>query len=214
MQETEQLITLYHTGFIIFLILTVLFAALSVLLFFLFKIRRVFDYLTGRAEKRTIRQMEEENAQTGKLRQDTYIPESTGDLYTTPSGSIPPVIYPPTGEVATGGEPTEKMHAGVSRKDEKTELLPEGSEETTLLNGGSEETTLLNGNADEKTEILNNSGSADNDAAAPMYGAQGETMLLTPELEKAMHEERQKKLYSGRFEIIKDMMLIHTEERI
>lgn len=246
MQETEQLITLYHTGFIIFLILTILFAALSVLLFFLFKIRRVFDYLTGRAEKRTIRQMEEENAQTGKLRQDTFIPESTGDLYKTPSGSIPPIIYPPTGEMATGGDPTEKMHNGasqtqpymqaqgdVSRGDEKTELLPDGSEETTLLNGdGSEETTLLNGgseettllggnaagmqgsSADEKTEILNNGGSADNDAATPMYGAQGETMLLTPELEKAMQEERKKKPYSGRFEIIKDMMLIHTEERI
>ena len=221
MQETEQLITLYHTGFIIFLILTILFAALSVLLFFLFKIRRVFDYLTGRAEKRTIRQMEEENAQTGKLRQDTFIPESTGDLYKTPSGSIPPIIYPPTGEMATGGEPTEKMHTdasqtqphvqaqgggrlntgggysagtgGVSRGDEKTELLPDGSEETTLLNGGSEETTLLSGNT---------------------AGTQGETMLLTPELERAMQEERQKRPYSGRFDIIKDMMLIHTEERI
>ena len=221
MQETEQLITLYHTGFIIFLILTILFAALSVLLFFLFKIRRVFDYLTGRAEKRTIRQMEEENAQTGKLRQDTFIPEFTGDLYKTPSGSIPPIIYPPTGEMATGGEPTEKMHTGasqtqphvqaqgggrlntgggysagpggVSRGDEKTELLPDGSEETTLLNGGSEETTLLSGNT---------------------AGTQGETMLLTPELERAMQEERQKRPYSGRFEIIKDMMLIHTEERI
>lgn len=221
MQETEQLITLYHTGFIIFLILTILFAALSVLLFFLFKIRRVFDYLTGRAEKRTIRQMEEENAQTGKLRQDTFIPESTGDLYKTPSGSIPPIIYPPTGEMATGGEPTEKMHTGtsqtqphvqaqgegrlntgggysagtggVSRGDEKTELLPDGSEETTLLNGGSEETTLLSGNT---------------------AGTQGETTLLTPELERAMQEERQKRPYFGRFEIIKDMMLIHTEERI
>ena len=246
MQETEQLITLYHTGFIIFLVLTILFAALSVLLFFLFKIRRVFDYLTGRAEKRTIRQMEEENAQTGKLRQDTFIPESTGDLYKTPSGSIPPIIYPPTGEMATGGDPTEKMHTGasqtqpymqaqgdVSRGDEKTELLPDGSEETTLLNGdGSEETTLLNGgseetmllggnaagmqgsSADEKTEILNNGGSTDNDMTVPLYGAQGETMLLTPELEQAMQEEKQKKPYSGRFEIIKDMMLIHTEERI
>ena len=221
MQETEQLITLYHTGFIIFLILTILFAALSVLLFFLFKIRRVFDYLTGRAEKRTIRQMEEENAQTGKLRQDTFIPESTGDLYKTPSGSIPPIIYPPTGEMATGGEPTEKMHTdasqtqphvqaqgggrlntgggysagtgGVSRGDEKTELLPDGSEETTLLNGDGEETTLLSGNT---------------------AGTQGETMLLTPELERAMQEERQKRPYSERFEIIKDMMLIHTEERI
>ena len=75
MQETEQLITLYHTGFIIFLILTILFAALSVLLFFLFKIRRVFDYLTGRAEKRTIRQMEEETGDSlsHPLRSETVI---------------------------------------------------------------------------------------------------------------------------------------------
>ena len=222
MQETEQLIAIYHTGFIICLCLTILFAVLSVVIFFRFKIRRVFDFLTGRAQKRTIRQMEEENAQTGKLRQDTYVPETTGDLYKTPSGSIPPVIYPPTGEVATGSEPTEKMHANaahtqtsgsgiqsggragsVSQGDERTEILPEGSEETTLLQGdGSEETTLLNGApaADEKT--------------TPLYGAQGETMLLTPELEKAMREEREKKAYSGRFEIIKETMLIHTEERI
>lgn len=203
MQETEQLIAIYHTGFIICLCLTILFAVLSVVIFFRFKIRRVFDFLTGRAQKRTIRQMEEENAQTGKLRQDTYVPETTGDLYKTPSGSIPPVIYPPTGEVATGSEPTEKMHANgsVSQGDERTEILPEGSEETTLLQGdGSEETTLLSGSADETT--------------VPLYGAQGETMLLTPELEKAMREEREKKAYSGRFEIIKETMLIHTEERI
>lgn len=244
MQETEQLIALYHTGFIICLILTLLFAALSVFIFFMFKIRRVFDFLTGRAEKRTIKQMEEENAQTGKLRQDTYIPESTGDLYTTPSGSIPPVIYPPTGEVATGGEPTEKMHTNVShtqvpgagiqsdsksgsagKRDERTEILPEGSEETTLLqgdgseettllNGGTEETTPLSGSADEKTEILDNGGVAADETTIPLYGEQGETKLLTPELEKAMREERAKKAYSGRFEIIKEMMLIHTEERI
>lgn len=203
MQETEQLIAIYHTGFIICLCLTILFAVLSVVIFFRFKIRRVFDFLTGRAQKRTIRQMEEENAQTGKLRQDTYVPETTGDLYKTPSGSIPPVIYPPTGEVATGSEPTEKMHTNgsVSQGDERTEILPEGSEETTLLQGdGSEETTLLSGSTDETT--------------VPLYGAQGETMLLTPELEKAMREEREKKAYSGRFEIIKETMLIHTEERI
>lgn len=213
MQETEQIIAIYHTGFIICLCLTILFAVLSVVIFFRFKIRRVFDFLTGRAQKRTIRQMEEENAQTGKLRQDTYVPETTGDLYKTPSGSIPPVIYPPTGEVATGSEPTEKMHTNgsVSQGDERTEILPEGSEETTLLQGdGSEETTLLNGGAEETTLL---SGSAD-ETTVPLYGAQGETMLLTPELEKAMREEHEKKAYSGRFEIIKETMLIHTEERI
>ena len=259
--QSEQFIGIFHIGFIVCLVLSVIFAGLSLFFFFKFKIRDVFNFLTGRAQRRTIQKMEEENAQTGKLRQDTFIPESTGDLYKTPSGSIPPIIYPPTGEMATGGDPTEKMHTGASqtqphvqaqgggslntgggysagtgsaiREDEKTELLPDGSEvttllngdgseETTLLNGGSEETMLLGGNAagmqgssaDEKTEILNNGGPADNDATVPQYGAQGETMLLTPELERAMQEERQKKPYSGRFKIVKDMMLIHTEERI
>lgn len=186
MQETEQLIALYHTGFIICLILTILFAIVSIAIFFLFKIRKVFDVLTGRAEKRIIRQMEEENAQTGKLRRDTYVPEVTGDLYTTPSGSVPPVIYPPTGEVATGGEPTEKMRMDVQPVQDQT---GEGSEATTLLDSGSEETTLLNGEPCGTT-------------------------LLTPEMMNSQQEESRKKPYSGRFEIIKEEMLIHTEERI
>ena len=45
-------------------VLTILFAALSIFLFFFLRIRNVFDNMTGRAEKRTIRMMEEENAKT------------------------------------------------------------------------------------------------------------------------------------------------------
>ena len=207
MQQTEQIIALLHIGFIVCICLAVLFAVLSIVLFFKLRIRDVFDFLTGRAQKRTIRQMEEVNAQTGKLRQDTFIPEATGDLYRTPSGSIPPIIYPPTGKTATGAEPTEHVHrdgpyvqgsggiggysGSMARDDDKTEMLSGGTEETTLLPGeGSEETTILN----EGTE---------------------ETMLLTPELEQAMQQEQEtKKPYSGKFEIIKEMMLIHTEEII
>ncbi len=229
MQETEQLISLFHTGFIVCLILTLMFAALSVLIFFMFKIRQVFDFLTGRAEKRTIRQMEAENAQTGKLRQDTYIPEATGDLYTTPSGSIPTVIYPPTGEMATGIEPTEKMHGNAShiqvpedrrqfenmnQGEERTEILPDGSEKTTLLQSdGAEETTLLQGSTAD-TAKAQDGRSAAGEENVQLYGTPGETVLLTPELEKAMRKEHANKAYSGRFEIIKEMMLIHTEERI
>ena len=88
MGDTEQLIGLYHTGFMICLALTILFIALSIFLFFKLKIRDVFNILTGRAQKRSIRMMEEENAKTGKLRRD-YVPTNTSsDLYTTPSGGI------------------------------------------------------------------------------------------------------------------------------
>lgn len=195
MQESEQIIALYHTGFIVCLCLAVVFAALSVFLFLKFRIRKVFNFITGRAEKRTIRQMEEENAQTGKLRQDTYIPEATGDLYTTPSGSVPPVIYPPTGEVATGMEPTEKIRAQADA-GKTPDIAGEGAEATTLLNTGTEDTMLLYGEP---------SGT---------FARESETVLLTPEMERAMEEERETRSYAGRFEIIKEVMMIHTEERI
>ena len=81
MQGTEQIIAVYQAGFIACLCLAVVFAALTIFIFFKLKIRQVFDFLTGREQRRTIKQMEQENAKTGKLREDTFIPGTTGDLY-------------------------------------------------------------------------------------------------------------------------------------
>lgn len=210
--ETEQLIGLYHTGFIVCLILTILFVALSVLLFFKLRIRDVFNFMTGRAEKMTIRRMEEENAKTGKLRQEYLNPATSSDLYTTPSGNIPPVVYtPPGGD--DGSAITERPHlqSGVpddgSAKTERThpDKNSPGGEATTLLNQGegSEETTLLN-----------------QKPAAARYGqegAPGETVLLTPQMEKEMADaraEEEKKKFPGKFVITKEQIWIHTEELI
>lgn len=187
MQEAEQLISLYHTGFIVCLCLAVLSAILSIVLFFVLDIRGVFDFMTGRAEKRTIRKMQEENAKTGKLREEYHDPGSSDELYRTPSGSIPPVIYPVTEPANTGTEKTEKMY----------QTADAGSEETTLLaeNAGDEETTLLN------------SGE----------GSFGETVLLTPELEQTLvsaEEEKEKQNPSRKFIITKENIWIHTNELI
>lgn len=189
MQEAEQLISLYHTGFIVCLCLAILFAVLSVIIFFVFDIRGVFDFMTGRAEKRTIRKMEEENARTGKLREEYHEPGSSADLYRTPSGSIPPVIYPVTEPANTGVEKTEKMYppAGIDA----------GSEETTLLaeNAGIEETTLLNSGEESF----------------------GETVLLTPGMKQAIasaDEKKEKKDSLRKFIITKENIWIHTNELI
>ena len=72
LMQSEQIINILHIGFIICLVLTILFAALSVFFFFQFKIRDVFNAITGRAQRKSVQQMEEENAKTGKLRQDYY----------------------------------------------------------------------------------------------------------------------------------------------
>ncbi len=99
--QSEQIINILHIGFIICLVLTILFAALSVFFFFQFKIRDVFNAITGRAQRKSVQQMEEENAKTGKLRQDYYSAPTSSDLYTTPSGRIPPVM---SAQQAAGGQ--------------------------------------------------------------------------------------------------------------
>lgn len=98
--QSEQIINIFHSGFIICLVLTILFAALSIFFFFRFKIRDVFNAITGRAQRKSVQQMEEENAKTGKLRQDYYSAPTSSDLYTTPSGRIPPVM---SAQQAAGG---------------------------------------------------------------------------------------------------------------
>lgn len=205
MQETEQLIALYHTAFILFLVLTVVFALLSVLIFFRFNIKEVFDFKTGRGQRRTIRQMEEENAKTGKLRQDYAAANTSSDLYQTPSGDIPPIIYPVTEQMNTGTEPTEQTSINVqnympgagnamdgrNRKDFSVST-GDGSEETTLLekNAGREETTLLGGYKEETS-------------------SESETVVLSQDMLAAAMAKA-----VGRFEIVKENIWIHTDERI
>ena len=63
----EKLIGLYHNGFIICIAFSILFLIVSVILFFVFHIKDIFDMKTGRAQKRKIDEMEKENALTGRL---------------------------------------------------------------------------------------------------------------------------------------------------
>lgn len=213
--QSEQIINILHIGFIICLVLTILFAALSVFFFFQFKIRDVFNAITGRAQRKSVQQMEEENAKTGKLRQDYYSAPTSSDLYTTPSGRIPPVM---SAQQAAGGqadgaayteqvyhsadpegrEHTMQLHtaqqaASDNGGSEATTLLNSGSEETTLLNSGSEETTLLNSGSEETTLLNGRNGGT----AAQRNAGFGETTLLTPEMEHRLFRQRQMKNRNG-----------------
>ena len=57
-----------NTIFVICLVIAILFFAISILLFFLFDIRTIFSIRTGRAAARTVKEMEQINANTGRLR--------------------------------------------------------------------------------------------------------------------------------------------------
>ena len=136
MQELERMIKIYHTAFIVFLILTILFLVVSVVLFFRFNIRGIFDMRTGRGARKTIQKMQEINAQTGKLRQDvvTHTPVNL------------------QGAERISAPPTEKR---IKEAQETEALSNQGSQETALLsNQGSQETTRLSDQGSQETTLL------------------------------------------------------------
>ena len=191
MESSERLIELYRMGFIICLCLAAVFLLLSIFFFFKFRIRDVFDFLSGRAEKKSVKQMEEKNAKTGKLRDDYYAEPLSSELYKTPSGKVVPTMYPQTEPMNTGTEPTQETQTKMSQTP--TQPSSNGSEETTLLGSGQEETTLL-GNGEtgtEETTLLGNQNRNKEEQEIPGYN--GETALLTPEMEKAIHKQQEEK---------------------
>ena len=220
LMQSEQIINILHIGFIICLVLTILFAALSVFFFFQFKIRDVFNAITGRAQRKSVQQMEEENAKTGKLRQDYYSTPTSSDLYTTPSGRIPPVMsaQQAAGGQADGAAYTEQVyHSADPEGREHTMQLHTaqqvasdngGTEATTLLNSVSQHTTLLNSGSEETTLLNGRNGGT----AAQRNAGFGETTLLTPEMETSFVQAKTNEKPEWNFVIKKEIMEIHTNE--
>lgn len=142
MQNTENLIQIYHTASFISLILGILLLALSLLLFFKFDILKIFDMKTGRGAKRTIQRMEEMNALTGKLRDDPSVgfTASSGNAdsrITYPVTSPNPKIQEEArlrGQTLIAQAPQAEATASPSSE--------QGSEDTSILYE-SPETTLL-----------------------------------------------------------------------
>lgn len=64
----ENMISLFHTGYLVCIGLAVFFLLLTIFLFFKFKIPALFSAKTGRAMRKTIKEIEENNARTGRLR--------------------------------------------------------------------------------------------------------------------------------------------------
>lgn len=136
MQELERMIDLYHTAFIVCLVLTCVFTAVSVFLFFKFDIKKILDMKTGRGAKKTIQKMEEINARTGKLRQDMV-------SYTPPVLKADERITYPTTSPNLAQQSQGSVTQPVTESAAQTAPLSDtGEQETTLLYQSSETTVL------------------------------------------------------------------------
>lgn len=67
MIQAQQQINLYHTLFLICMTVFLIGIVLTVVLFILLDIRRIFGIKTGRSVKKKVREMAEENEKTGRL---------------------------------------------------------------------------------------------------------------------------------------------------
>lgn len=65
-----DLISIFRICFYVCLAFTILFFIISVVLFFLFDIKTIFNIRTGRAKQKTIKEMQAANNSTGRLRVD------------------------------------------------------------------------------------------------------------------------------------------------
>lgn len=197
MQELEKMINIYHTAFIVFLILTIVFLVVSIVLFFVFNIPSIFDMKTGRGAKRKIREMKELNDQTGKLRQD--VAANTPVRLAAEERISAPPTEKRRNVFHDQERPAQNVQTQASSYQEKSQAnidsYSEGSQETTLLSEGSQETMLL---SEQGTTLLD---------------TYNEITILSSDQTMDIPQSEQKKL-PGAFKIDKEIIWIHTEEML
>lgn len=127
-----------NTLFYVFLALTIVFFLISVLLFFLFDIRRVFMIRTGRAARRDIKKIQDESFQTGRLSRKS----SANSLYNGSGSLTESDELQKTEEVSiASGNAASGMNNNASDTGANATTVLQ-SEGTTVLTP--EETTVLN----------------------------------------------------------------------
>lgn len=130
-----SIINLMNTCFMVCLVFTILFFAISVLLFFVFDIRTIFSIKTGRAQAKTIKEMSKANASTGRLRVDGKTQTSKLSKEEISKGRAPAVIPPTQPELQNeymGNSETSLLDNGAQSGMQNTTLLQPA--ETSVLN--------------------------------------------------------------------------------
>lgn len=140
-----SVIDILNTLFWVCLSGAILFFIISVVLFFVFDIRTIFNIKTGRAQAKTVKEMKAANESTGRLRVagKTQTTKLTKEQMAEPR--VPAVAPPEAGTqnqyYNSGADETELL-------EKETEVLHQGEDETSLLspeqpNNNYSETTVL-----------------------------------------------------------------------
>ena len=157
-------ISIFHTGFVVCLAGAILFLVITAVLFFVFDIKTIYAIRSGRAQAKTVKEMEQTNSSTGRLRTEKRQRSSAQQAKKRkPSKSTseirtpvekPPVkeVIPPTTQDDYSDDSqsvTEKLSPDIQPENEKTE------ENTVLLNQAN---TAPVQNQSSETVVLNSAG--------------------------------------------------------
>lgn len=188
MNDVIAKITLYHNLFRICLALSLLFFVIATTIFWVLDIRTTLGYLTGRRAKKEIKELEEANSVSGRLMTKSKSMQYVAQEIKNDMGVRQPTELGMR-KVEHAVEPAAKVNMV-----QATEALRTDSdfEQTQLM--GAQYTEELTGN---ETEVLTGQ----------------DTTLLTSSED---HTERlsANKTGIGKFLVVREVMMLHTEEVI
>lgn len=181
-------ISFFHTGFVICLAGTILFLVITIVLFFAFDIRTIFSIRSGRAQAKTVKEMELANSSTGRLRATKKSRVSAQpDKKQRTSPNRPPVIQPPVNESAPS-------QVDDSISDDSQSVTEKLSPDAQTANEKPEENTVLLSRVDE----------------TPVQNQSSETDVLT----SADSQNTRQSTGPVYFEIVKKIIRLDTDEVI
>lgn len=189
--EIMDLISIFRICFYICLAFTILFFIISVVLFFLFDIKTIFNIRTGRAKQKTIKEMQAANNSTGRLRVEgkTLTSQLSKNDKKNTGKKRENIIVPPQ------TEPVKEQYVNQSKTP-----YGDGSENTTVLQPQAEPTAAL----------------SQPDIQSYDPGAQTTQQLSESDMNNIGYDNSfaYDNVPNVNFQIVKKLVVIHTDETI
>ena len=180
-----DLISIFRICFYICLAFTILFFIISVVLFFLFDIKTIFNIRTGRAKQKTIKEMQAANNSTGRLRVD--------------------------GKTLTS-QLSKNDKKNIKKKRENVIVVKEQyvNQSKTPYGDGSENTTVLQPQA-EPTAVLSQPDIQSYDPGAQTTQQLSESDMNNIGYDNSFAYDN---VQNVNFQIVKKLVVVHTDEII
>lgn len=198
--EANDLINIFQTCFQVCLAFTVLFFIITVILFFLFDIRAIFNIRTGRAKNKTIKEMQQANNTTGRLRVGGKTLTSKLEKAKKGMHKNPVITPPPHKQLNNNYNQPSYDYSGAP-----TDVLSDNSANTAVLTEDFQQTEVLSQNKGVTVENYSSGGNPTTQLS------QADTVGVSENINNSSSGLSAADIH---FCVIKNICIIHTDEVI